>query len=150
MKKTTLLTAILVAAIGLTCFTACSKTGRRSSEPDETRKPGETTEEVVDETIAGSENNDVAREVEKHNREVLAEALNIKKYNWQMDGILQKLDKIEAGKISDLEFDADKVTLNFKGEDGTEYIFYFTNKDNLSVMGCKNLTTGEMEFASYQ
>lgn len=142
MKKTTVLTIILVAVIGLTCFTACGKTGKRSSGPDETKKTRETTEEVIEE--------DDDEDVEKHNREVLAEALNIKKSNRQIDDMLKKLNYIEAGKIFDLEYNADDVTLYFKGEDGTEYIFYFTNKDNLSVMGCKNITTGEMEFASYQ
>lgn len=142
MKKTTVLTIILVAVIGLTCFTACGKTGKRSSGPDETKKTRETTEEVIKE--------DDDEDVEKHNREVLAEALNIKKSNRQIDDMLKKLNYIEAGKIFDLEYNADDVTLYFKGEDGTEYIFYFTNKDNLSVMGCKNITTGEMEFASYQ
>lgn len=141
MKKTTVLTIILVAVIGLTCFTACGKTGKRSSGPDETGKTRETTEEVIKE--------DDDEDVEKHNREVLAEALNIKKSNRQIDDMLKKLNYIEAGKIFDLEYNADDVTLYFKGEDGTEYIFYFTNKDNLSVMGCKNITTGEMEFASY-
>ena len=150
MKKTALLSVILVAAIGLTCFTACSKTRGRSSEPDETRKPKETTEEVVDETIAGSESNNDPKDVDEHNREALAEALHIKKSNHQIDDMLKKLNHIEAGKIYDLEFNSDDVTLDFKGEDGTEYRFYFTNKDNLSVMGCKNLTTGEMEFASFQ
>ena len=127
MKKTTVLTIILVAVIGLTCFTACGKTGKRSSGPDETKKTRETTEEVIKE--------DDDEDVEKHNREVLAEALNIKKSNRQIDDMLKKLNYIEAGKIFDLEYNADDVTLYFKGEDGTEYIFYFTNKDNLRVMG---------------
>ena len=64
--------------------------------------------------------------------------------------MLQKLEMIGAGKIRDLEFDEKYVDLYFTGEDGTKYVFYFTNKDNLNVMACRNLTSGEMEFASYQ
>ena len=151
MKKTTLLTAILVTAIGLTCFTACGKTGKKPSEPEETRKPKGTAVTVVDETKPDSENNDDEDiPTDQHNREALAKALHIKENDWQIDGMLQKLEKIGAGKIRDLEFDPDDVTLYFKGEDGTEYKFFFTNKDNLNVMACRNLTSGEMEFASYQ
>ena len=151
MKKTALLTAILVTAIGLTCFTACGKTGKRTSGPDETRKPRETAVTVADEKKHDSDNDaDDGLTTDEHNRKVLAEALNIEENDWQIDGMLQKLEKIGAGKIRDLEFDEKYVDLYFTGEDGTKYKFYFTNKDNLNVIGCKNLTTGEMEFASYQ
>ena len=173
MKNTKILTVILAAAIGITCLTACSKPGRKTTEPDETRKPRETTAAAIDEdngktgkpegttaaTVDEDINDDVidvvydddnTEDTDEHNREVLAEALNLRKSDRQIDDMLKKLNYIEAGKISDLEYDADNVTLYFKGEDGTEYLFYFTNEYNLSVMGCKNLTTGEMEFASYQ
>ena len=140
MKKTTVITAILVAAIGITCFTACAK--KTSSGGD-----GGTGTAVEE----NGPDEDDGLSVEEHNRKVLAEELKLNKNSDDIDGIIVKLEHIESGKISDVKYVADRTQtfLYFTGEDGTNYRFYLVNEKNYGVMACQNLDTNEFLFASY-
>lgn len=85
---------------------------------------------------------------EEHNRELIAEALDMDEDDESLKYTLSALKTIHAGRIQSAEFKMirkDEV-LDIVAEDGTEYYLYLMD---VSVWAVKNLDTGEWPIKSY-